>query len=54
VFTLRGLAVFVQLAMLMSESSAGPPRFIVFSLVSLVTGVAFLAGTLPRWRTLRA
>jgi hypothetical protein len=49
VFTLRGLAVFVEIAQL---GAGGPPRMIVFSLVSLITGVAFLAGTLPRWRAL--
>lgn len=53
VFTLRGLALFVQLPMLASGDSL-PPRMAVFSLVSLVTGLAFLAGTLPRWRTLKA
>ncbi|HLM67366.1 MAG TPA: hypothetical protein VK358_07560 [Longimicrobium sp.] len=51
VFTLRGLAVFVEVAQL---GSGGPPRMVVFSLVSLITGVAFLAGTLPRWRALNA
>lgn len=54
VFTLRGLAVFVELAQMMSGTSAPPPRMAVFSLVSLLTGVAFLAGTLPRWRSLAA
>lgn len=53
VFTLRGLALFVQLAQMASGTGASP-RHAVFSLVSLITGVAFLAGTLPRWRTLRA
>lgn len=51
VFTLRGLALFVQLFQLATGTGA-PPRNAVFSLVSLITGVAFLAGTLPRWRSL--
>ena len=52
VFTLRGLALFVQLAQMVSGTATAPPRMAVFSLVSLITGVAFLAGTIPRWRTL--
>jgi hypothetical protein len=51
VFTVRGLAVFAQVAQLASGTGA-PPRHAVFSLVSLITGVAFLAGTLPQWRRL--
>jgi hypothetical protein len=54
VFTLRGLVLFVQLAQLWTGGPAAPPRMAVFSLVSLITGAAFLAGTLPRWRTLDA
>jgi hypothetical protein len=48
VFTLRGLALFVQLAQMVSGTATAPPRMAVFSLVSLITGVAFLAGTIPR------
>jgi hypothetical protein len=48
VFTLRGLALFPELVQLAAGTGA-PPRMAVFSLVSLITGVAFLAGTLPRW-----
>lgn len=51
VFTLRGLALFVELAQLVAGAPV-PLRMAVFSLVSLITGVAFLAGTLPRWRAL--
>ena len=51
VFTVRGLVLFPQLVQLAMGTGA-PPRMAVFSLVSLVTGVAFLAGTLPRWRRL--
>lgn len=53
VFTLRGLALVPELAGLASGAGSVPPRMAVFSLVSLMTGVAFLAGTLPRWRSLR-
>lgn len=53
VFTLRGLSLFVELAGLVAGAPV-PPRMAVFSLVSLITGAAFLAGTLPRWRALNA
>jgi hypothetical protein len=54
VFTLRGLALFPELVGLASGTGSVPPRMAVFSLVSLVTGIAFLAGTLPRWHVLRS
>ncbi|WP_420125528.1 hypothetical protein [Longimicrobium sp.] len=47
VFTLRGLVLFPQLAQLAAGTGA-PPRMAVFSFVSLVTGVAFLAGVRSR------
>jgi hypothetical protein len=53
VFTVRGLVLFPQLVQLAAGTGA-PPRMAVFSLVSLITGVAFLAGTLPHWRRLSA
>jgi hypothetical protein len=53
VFTVRGLALFPQLVLLAAGNGA-PPRMAVFSLVSLVTGIAFLAGTRSRWAGLRA
>lgn len=51
VFTLRGLALFVELGQIASGAGIAP-RMAVFSLVSLITGVAFLAGTRSRWHTL--
>lgn len=48
VFAVRGLALFPELVQLAAGTGA-PPRMAVFSLVSLVTGVAFLAGTRLRW-----
>lgn len=53
VFTLRGLVLFVELAR-MASGAPVPPRMAVFSLVSLITGIAFVAGTIPRWRALDA
>jgi hypothetical protein len=52
VFTLRGLALFVELGQ-MAAGAGIAPRMAVFSLVSLITGVAFLLGTIPRWRHLK-
>jgi hypothetical protein len=53
VFTGRGLALFPQLALLAMGNGA-PPRMAVFSLVALVTGVAFLAGARSNRDRLRA
>lgn len=53
VFTLRGLVLIPELAGLASGADV-PPRMAFFSLVSLVTGVAFLAGTRSRWRQMKA
>ena len=47
VFTLRGLALGPELVRLARGSGTVPPRYVVFSLVALATGLAFLAGT---WR----
>jgi hypothetical protein len=47
VFTVRGLVLFPQLAAL-AAGTGTRPRLAVFSLVSLVTGVAFLAGIRAR------
>jgi hypothetical protein len=44
VYTLRGLALFPELVELSRGATAYPPRFAVFSLVSLLAGVAYLAG----------
>lgn len=53
VFTLRGLVLIPELAGLASGADV-PPRMAFFSLVSLVTGVAFLTGTRSRWRQMKA
>lgn len=46
VYTLRGLAVFQQLFRIATSSADVAPREIVFSLVSLVIGLAYLIGTM--------
>jgi hypothetical protein len=58
VFTLRGLLLGPELVALArpdaSRMGAIPPRYAVFSLVSLVTGLATLLGTRRAWSALRA
>ena len=45
VFTIRGAALVPELFGLASGSSTVPARYAVFSLVSLITGIAFCLGT---------
>ena len=48
IYTARGLALVPEvLALWRGGASAPPPRYAVFSLVSLATGLAYLVGT---WR----
>lgn len=47
VYTLRGLAVFVQIFLFVTSSKVAP-RDIVFSTVSLVIGLAYLIGTMMK------
>lgn len=54
VYTLRGLAFFVEVFQLAGGTAAFPPRFAVFSAVSLAIGLTYLVGTARRWRWLRA
>jgi hypothetical protein len=53
VYTLRGVAVFQQFFQIVTSSEVAP-REIVFSLVSLVIGLAYLIGTVTSWRSLGA
>lgn len=46
IYTLRGLAVFQQLFQIATSSLAVAPREIVFSVVSLIIGLAYLIGTI--------
>jgi hypothetical protein len=46
IFTFRGSAVFPQLYHIATPSAEIAPRQVVFSLVSLVTGLAYLIGTI--------
>ncbi|MDQ3685317.1 MAG: hypothetical protein M3430_06890 [Acidobacteriota bacterium] len=54
VYTLRGVAVFQQLFQIARSSAEVAPREIVFSLVSLIIGLAYLIGTATNWRSLGA
>lgn len=47
IYTARGLAFFPELVGVRRGRTAIPARYVVFSLVALVTGLLFLAGT---WR----
>ncbi|MBI1723719.1 MAG: hypothetical protein HYR48_07415 [Gemmatimonadetes bacterium] len=53
IYTLRGLAVIAQVLQLATGAAHGPARYVVFSFVSLVIGLCYLAGTLGQWRSLR-
>ena len=50
-FTVRGAAFGPELLALVRGSSTAPARYAVFSLVSLITGLAFAVGT---WRAFQA
>ncbi len=52
VYTIRGVAVFQQLFHIATSSVEVAPREIVFSLVSLIIGLAYLIGTISNWRSL--
>jgi hypothetical protein len=48
VYSLRGIAVFLQIFQFATASAAVAPRDIVFSAVSLVIGLAYLIGTMMK------
>ena len=50
IYTLRGLPVFPQAWLLLWSPGSRPPREVVFSLVSLITGLLYLEGTRRGWR----
>ena len=54
IYTIRGVAVFLQLFQIVTSSAEVAPREIMFSLVSLVIGLAYLIGTVTSWRSLGA
>lgn len=54
VYTLRGVAVFQQLLQILASSAEVAPRDVVFSLVSLVIGSAYVTGTISNWSALGA
>lgn len=53
VYALRGLAAIPEGLLLLRDPDAFPPRFLVFSLVSLAIGAVHAAGTKQAWRRLR-
>jgi hypothetical protein len=54
IYTLRGVFVFQQIFQILTSSEQVEPRKIVFSLVSLIIGLAYLIGTVINWRNFRA
>jgi putative oxidoreductase len=54
IFTFRGVAVFPQLFQMARASAEVAPRQLLFSLVSLVTGLTYLIGTILNWNCLDA
>jgi len=52
VYTLRGTAVVQQLFQIATSSAEVVPREIIFSLVSLVTGLFYLVGTISKRKSL--
>lgn len=52
IYTLRGLSLIPELLQLSRQSEWVMPRHLVFSLVSLTIGIAYLWGTLRAWPTL--
>ena len=53
VYLLRGLSAVPEALLLMRDPAAFPPRFVVFSLISLAIGVCYALGTRQAWRRLR-
>ena len=54
IYVLRGLALGPELLALARGTAGFPPRYAVFSLVSLLTGLAYVAGTWRAWAALRS
>ena len=52
VYTLRGTAVVQQLFQIATSSAEVAPREVIFSLVSLVTGLFYLIGTISKRKSL--
>lgn len=53
VYILRGLSAIPEALLLLRDADAFPPRFLVFSLISLAIGGVHAAGTKQAWRRLR-
>jgi len=53
VYVLRGLSAVPEALLLMRTPGAFPPRFLAFSLVSLLIGFCYAVGARQAWRRLR-
>lgn len=54
IYVARGLAFVPEVTALLRDSKSSPPRYAVFSLVALVTGLAYLIGAWRARATTRA
>lgn len=52
-FTLRGLLLPLEVNVLLRGAAPFPPRYALFSAVSLAIGLLYLSGTRRAWRDLR-
>mgnify|MGYP001559856740 CR=1 FL=1 len=53
IYTLRGIGIILQIAWIISSPASVPPQDIIFSLVSLLVGIAYFVGTISVWKTLK-
>lgn len=53
IYTLRGIGVIPQVAWMINSPKTVPPQDVVFSLVSLIVGIVYFAGTASTWKTLK-
>ena len=54
IYTLRGVAVFQQIFQIVTSSAEVEPREVVFSIASLIIGLAYLVGTVINWKSFPA
>lgn len=53
IYTLRGIGIIPQVAWMINSPKSVPPQDIIFSLVSLLAGILYFAGTISNWKILK-
>jgi hypothetical protein len=53
IYTLRGVGLIPQVAWMINSPKSVPPQDVVFSLVSLLVGIVYFAGTTSTWKALK-